>query len=119
MRPADRPYLVRLVRDRVKQAMVHDAHKVEFDVFPTEVEFVKALRRKLGEEVVEYLLDPSLGELADVHEVLRGLAKHDLKVMYADVVRVAGEKRQQRGGYDLGVGMYTVPLKTPPPESAW
>jgi len=55
----------------------------------------KALRMKLVEEAIEYLLNPSVEELADVVEVVLELVRREgTKVM--DVIL---KKREERGGF--------------------
>jgi len=95
--------LMKLVRDRVEEflgdstvqylPLSKSEHKVE-------------LRKKLIEESIEYLSEPSLEELADVYEVVCALAQVDLDLNISEVMYEAREKREERGGFDFGIGMF-------------
>jgi predicted house-cleaning noncanonical NTP pyrophosphatase (MazG superfamily) len=61
-------------------------------------EFKSALLKKLEEEALEFKLDPSLEEAADILEVLDALfAEHYLNKK--DILKVKKEKRKERGGF--------------------
>lgn len=107
MSAATDPYLIKLVRDKVKQSFEHPEHELTY-MPVSRGELAQLLRRKLLEEAAEYLLDPSRGELADIAEICRGLARHDLGIPWADVEDVRIEKRRSRGGFDRGIGMYAT-----------
>lgn len=114
--PADRggrPRLVKLVRDGVGRFLPPGATGVYYKQIPDRPEGIRALRRKGIEEAVEYLETPSLGELADMYEVILALAKHDLGVTMGDVAQEAARKRGERGGFDGLIGMY-VDTSAPP-----
>jgi predicted house-cleaning noncanonical NTP pyrophosphatase (MazG superfamily) len=98
--------LVKLVRDGI-QAFLGGDVTIEYTPL-SEDEHRRALRRKLIEEGVEYMEDPCLGELADVYEAVRALAKRDLGLEMDDVIRLARIKRAERGGFDGGTGMFAV-----------
>lgn len=99
-------YLVKLVRDRVSDAMGGDG-TVTYRPMPHD-EHVRRLRAKLLEEAVEYAIDPSLAELAQVYVAVEALAKVDLGTTLAAVARQAVEDHEERGGFDEGVGMYAL-----------
>lgn len=69
-------YLVKLVRDRISENSVDSA--VKFLPIEDDDLFIEKLREKLGEEVVEYLLKPSLSEAGDIFAVLCALVQYDL-----------------------------------------
>lgn len=101
-----RRYLVKLVRDRVGENLADT--RVEYAPIEDREEAIKRLRGKLIEEAVEYVLDPSAGELADILEVVEGLSMHDPLVPggIASVHREQLRKRAERGSfYDL-IGMW-------------
>lgn len=98
-----KPRLVKLVRDRIGQFLGDSV--VSYEQVPRS-DLPELLRAKLIEECVEYLLDPSAGELADILEVLHGLAVHDLRVDFCDVEDEMEAKLAERGGFQDGVGMY-------------
>ncbi len=103
-------YLVKLVRDRIDRLEeppeAFGFHRLDHEAH------VKQLRAKLLEEVGEYLLDPSTGELADVYEAVRCLAAVDLN-LYKNpdkalkvIAEHAALKREERGGFEEGIGMF-------------
>lgn len=97
-------YLVKLVRDRVRQALGGDG-TVTYRPMPRD-EHVKQLRRKLVEEAAEYALDPSIEELAQVLEVIDALRVVDLGVNPTELHRAQRRQREERGGLREGIGMY-------------
>lgn len=100
----NRRRLVKLVRDRVGELLPHT--QVEYTPIKSRRQVIRELRKKLVEEATEYLLDPTLDELADVHEVVRALAELDLGVSLDGVITEARHKREERGGFQDGMGMY-------------
>lgn len=130
---AERNRLVKLVRDDVGKWLEDPA--IEYRPVPRE-QHVALLREKLMEEATEYLLRPSVGELADVLEAVRALATVDLELggsleaagimglsgrdleFLGDrglvlVAREAKLKRDERGGFIGGVGMYASSNASP------
>lgn len=100
-------YVVKLVRDRIAERVGGDPrfHYKKLDGPFRHEQHVKLLRAKLMEEATEYLLDPSVGELADVLEVCEALARVDLGVSPIDVINAQREKREERGGFEDGTVM--------------
>ena len=107
----DDPYLIKVVRDRVDEAMVNKRHEILFVRIQDTAEAIEGLRRKLGEEAVEYLLKPGIGELADILDSIEALAEVDLGVSMTDVEIEAEKKRMARGDFRTVTGMYAVPIK--------
>lgn len=98
-------YLIKLVRDRTDKSLVHDEHDVVYSPVG-HTTHVRALRRKLAEEVGEYLVEPSLDELVDIVEVCEALARVDMGVS-ANMFRARKKaKIVGRGGFMKGVGMF-------------
>lgn len=97
-------YRVKLVRDHVSEALGGDG-TITYREMPRE-EHVEQLRKKLIEEAVEYVLDPSLDELSHVLEALQCLVTLDLEVDWEDLERRRYENAEERGGFTLGIGMY-------------
>jgi predicted house-cleaning noncanonical NTP pyrophosphatase (MazG superfamily) len=108
-------YLVKLVRDHIPRLLEGEG-TTTYRPVPRE-EHVKLLRGKLIEEALEYVLDPSVGELADVLAVARALAIVDLRTGWHAVQAVELEKHGVRGGFVQGIGMYvdhpSDPVKWP------
>lgn len=105
--------LVKIVRDRVDDRMPEDPAVVIAPV-PDRRIAIERLRAKLVEEAVEYLTNPSPGELSDVLEAVRGLAYHDMQLAdtYEGCMKAiewhADRKREDRGGFDAMMGLYIV-----------
>jgi predicted house-cleaning noncanonical NTP pyrophosphatase (MazG superfamily) len=95
---------VKLVRDRIPQ-FVGDS-TVVYEPIADHDKRLDALRRKLVEESIEYLMNPSVEELADVYTVLGALLNYDLSVKWQDLYKAAQSKRHERGEFDDGLGMY-------------
>lgn len=100
-----RPRFVKIVRTRIAKFLA-TSHVVYEPTTPEQ--HVAGLRAKLVEEAVEYLLDPSIDELADVLEVVRSLAIVDLRCGIWAVEEKRGDKWEERGGFEEGVAMYVT-----------
>jgi predicted house-cleaning noncanonical NTP pyrophosphatase (MazG superfamily) len=98
-------YLVKLVRDRTEESFEHDSHDIAFSPLGRTTH-VRALRRKLAEEVGEYLVDPSIDELVDILEVCDALAALDLGVRPRELDARKRAKIAERGGFMEGMGMF-------------
>jgi predicted house-cleaning noncanonical NTP pyrophosphatase (MazG superfamily) len=107
--------LVKLVRDRVGPHLADG--RASYEPIDDPEDAVRHLRRKLVEEAVEYALEPSVEELADVIETVRALARRDLGVTLGDVLDAGDRKRAELGGYGDMVGMYVTVYDGDPPAS--
>ena len=96
----------KLVRDKIT-AVIDSAGKTAVtDRIPPE-NMQAALDRKLREEVGEYLESHSAEEMADVLEVLHGIAFHtgiDWNQVEAERLR----KKEERGGFEEGIRLIEV-----------
>jgi predicted house-cleaning noncanonical NTP pyrophosphatase (MazG superfamily) len=105
-------YPIKLVRDRV--ASIDTSQGLAYRPVADLGEHMRRLRAKLVEEVGEYLIDPSRGELVDVHQVVRDLAFVDLRLGETPGLAVASlepataQKFEERGGFIEGVVLETV-----------
>lgn len=96
----------KLVRDKIPE-IIEDAGKIPVtDTIPPE-EMQQALDRKLQEEVKEYLESRSVEEMADVLEVLRGIAFHK-GIDWKEVEDERMRKNQERGGFEKGIRLIEV-----------
>lgn len=102
-------YRIKLVRDRVEE--IGPGRAFTYKPCRNRDEHVHLLRQKLGEEVVEYLLDPSVGELADILEVIESLAWLDLGVTWEEIDQAADQKFRERGGFREGTVMEAVEVE--------
>lgn len=91
----------KLVRDLIPEVIKADGKECEIEIAKDE-EKTALLEAKLMEEVNEYLQDKNLEELADVMEVLFGLA-HNLGYSEEDLINMRNEKFKARGGFKKGI----------------
>ena len=91
----------KLVRDKIPEII--EATGKSFDIhYAKKEELLPLLETKLNEEVSEYLEDQNLEELADVMEVLFGLASA-LGYSEEDLINKRNAKREERGGFEKGI----------------
>ncbi|QXE20681.1 nucleoside triphosphate pyrophosphohydrolase [Clostridium sp. 001] len=96
----------KLVRDKIPQVI--EAAGKKFDVRKADKEeHYKLLEVKLEEEVKEFLEDKNLEELADVMEVLFGLAEN-LGYSEEDLMKMRLQKKEKRGGFKDGIVLERV-----------
>ncbi|MBX4262361.1 nucleoside triphosphate pyrophosphohydrolase [Clostridium estertheticum] len=96
----------KLVRDKIPEII--EAAGKSFDIhYAKKEEVLPLLERKLNEEVSEYLEAKNLEELADVMEVLFGLA-NALGYSQEDLINKRNEKKEERGGFEKGIVLEKV-----------
>lgn len=96
----------KLVRDRIPE-FIQALGKSPTARAAERDEMVPFLMAKLLEEVNEYLESESAEELADIIEVIRGLAKWTDTSM--DVIeKIRCTKHKERGGFEDGVFLVSV-----------
>lgn len=91
----------KLVRDLIPEVIKKSGKECDIEIANME-QRRELLEAKLMEEVNEYLEDKNLEELADVMEVLFGLA-HNLGYTEEDLLNKRKEKLEERGGFKEGV----------------
>lgn len=96
----------KLVRDLIPQVIEKSGKKFDTHIAKTE-EYKELLEAKLLEEVNEYLEDNNLEELADVLEVLVGLAGY-LGHTEEELFEKRKKKKEERGGFDERVVLERV-----------
>lgn len=87
----------KLVRDRIPE-IIEQEGKVAVCHIAEGEEYTLALREKLWEEVREFSAAAEVEELADILEVLKGIAAN-LGVNWAEVVKLADNKAAARGAF--------------------
>lgn len=90
----------KLVRDKIPEIIRADGKECEIRVAEGKEKY-ELLEKKLMEEVNEFLEDKNLEELADVMEVLFGLAR-EIGYSEEDLIREREEKKRERGGFKDG-----------------
>lgn len=96
----------KLVRDKIPEIIRADGKECEVQVASRKEKY-ELLEKKLMEEVNEFLEDKNLEELADVMEVLFGLA-NDMGYSEEDLIRKREEKKDERGGFNEGIVLVKV-----------
>ena len=96
----------KLVRDLIPDVIKASGKECEIEVAQVQ-ERSELLEAKLNEEVNEYLEDKNLEELADIMEVLFGLA-HNLGYTEEDLLNKREEKLKERGGFKEGIVLKKV-----------
>lgn len=96
----------KLVRDKIPEIISSTGKP--FDIhYAKKEELLPLLETKLNEEVSEYLEAKNLEELADVMEVLIGLA-NTLGYSEKDLINKRNEKKEERGGFEKGIVLESV-----------
>lgn len=96
----------KLVRDKIPQVIEKDGRKCETSIV-TKEQLLPLLEEKLKEEVNEFIQDKNLEELADIMEVVFGLAEN-LGYSEEDLLKKREEKKEERGGFKDGVFLEKV-----------
>lgn len=96
----------KLVRDKIPEIIKVSGKNCNIR-YVDEKEQLKLLEEKLQEEVSEYIETKNLEELADIMEVLFGLAKN-LGFSEEELLKCREDKRSQRGGFEEGVVLLEV-----------
>ncbi len=96
----------KLVRDKIPEVIRQAGKQPVTDTLSPDA-MAAALDRKLQEEVREYLESSSMEEMADVLEVLHGIAFHK-GIAWDEIEAVRIRKREERGGFEKGVRLLEV-----------
>lgn len=96
----------KLVRDRIPEIIKESGKECEIEIV-NGIEKQELLEKKLLEEVNEYMEDKNLEELADVMEVLFGLA-NELGFTEDDLLNKRNKKLLERGGFKEGIVLVNV-----------
>ena len=96
----------KIVRDRIPEVIEAARQHAIYELVDRETA-LEGLKRKLSEELAEYLESGSLEELADLLEVMHGVAYHS-GVSWQELEAVMLAKRAERGGFERGVRLLEV-----------
>lgn len=91
----------KLVRDLIPQIIEASGKQAEIEIVDNKRAF-EYLVKKLDEEVSEFKQDKNLEELADIMEVLFGLA-HKMGYTEEDLLIKRQEKKFARGGFEKNI----------------
>ena len=90
-------YHNKLVRDKIPQIIQSRRKFCTFRKLDKK-SYLLELRKKLSEEVKEYLEDPCKEELADIIEVIDALAQSEGFTL-PDILKIKERKKEERGGF--------------------
>lgn len=96
----------KIVRDRIPEVIEAAGQHARYELVDRETA-LEGLKRKLSEELAVYLESGSLEELADLLEVMHGVAFHS-GVSWQELEAVRLAKRAERGGFERGVRLLEV-----------
>ncbi|AVK51361.1 phosphoribosyl-ATP pyrophosphohydrolase [Clostridium sp. MF28] len=96
----------KLIRDKIPEIIKADRRECDTLTADGDEKY-KLLEAKLQEEVNEFLEDKNLEELADVMEVLFGLADR-LGYSEEELLKARDKKREERGGFKEGIVLKSV-----------
>ncbi len=99
-------YYHKLVRDRIPEVIRKAGKEPVTDIIPRE-SMMQALGDKLQEEVQEYLEARNVEEMADILEVLHGIAHH-MGVSWDEIEAARICKYEERGGFEEGIRLLEV-----------
>jgi predicted house-cleaning noncanonical NTP pyrophosphatase (MazG superfamily) len=86
----------KLVRDKIPEIIKSSNRIPECRILDNDQEYLRYLIKKLQEEVMEFIENPCVEELADMKEVIYALS--GIKG-FEDVESVQERKREERGGF--------------------
>ncbi len=96
----------KLVRDKIPSIIETSGKTAVTDRIPP-ANMQAALDRKLQEEVKEFLESHSIEEMADVLEVLHGIAFH-AGIDWSRIETERLRKKEERGGFEKGIRLIEV-----------
>ena len=91
----------KLVRDLIPEIIQDSGKQAEIEIVDNEIAF-EYLVKKLDEEVSEFKQDKNLEDLADVMEVLFGVA-HKMGYTEEDLLMKRQQKKSARGGFERNI----------------
>ncbi len=96
----------KLVRDRIPEMIEKSGSRCVTRILE-EGEYREMLRRKLSEELEEYLESGEAEELADLLEVMRAAAEAQ-GVAWEEIERIRQKKKAARGGFEKRILLLQV-----------
>jgi len=99
----------KLVRDNIPE-IIENTNKTTKIYICDEREYYQRLKKKLLEEVQEFIEDDTIEELADILEVIYALAKHK-SMSPKDLDAIRAKKAQERGAFDKKIVLLEVRIR--------
>lgn len=88
----------KLVRDKIPEIIEIEGRKCKYHVLDDD-EYVKELKKKLNEEVIEFLESDNPEELADILEVVYALGKAN-RCSEKEINEIRDRKAAKRGAFE-------------------
>lgn len=98
----------KLVRDKIPEVIEKAGKTPVFYKLDDPGRIKKLLVAKLREEVEEYCASGDYNELADILEVIHGLAEKVHEIRYSEAELIRAEKKDARGGFGEGIFLEKV-----------
>lgn len=106
-----RERLVKVVRDKVPSYLPDDRTDVEYREITDQKTFWDELRKKLGEELAEYLIGGDPRELADLGAVVEAVAWHVHGLDHEAFQDLVDDKGDRMGRFETRMGMFVMTLE--------
>ncbi len=94
--------VTKLVRDKIPEILERENKKYRIIKHLEGDELIKELIQKLYEEIKEFEQTKNIEELADILEVIDGLA-YALGTNFNKVLEIKAKKQKERGGFYRGI----------------
>ena len=88
----------KLVRDKIPEIIEKEGRKCKYHILDDD-EYVKELKKKLNEEVIEFLESDNPEELADILEVVYALGKANC-CSEKEINEIRNRKATKRGAFE-------------------
>jgi len=99
----------KLVRDNIP-TIIEDDNKMTITYICDDEEYYLRLKKKLLEEVNEFIEDENIEELADILEVIYAIGKHK-GIPKEQLEAIRAKKVQERGAFDKKIVLLKTQLK--------
>lgn len=96
----------KLVRDKIPEIIMSKGDSAITRILSDE-EFSESLRRKLCEEVNEFLAEGTVEELADIYEVLLALVEN-MGISFESFEELRNKKALEKGGFSQRIFLDSV-----------
>lgn len=96
----------KLVRDKIPEIINSSGKSADYYVLQDE-DYLRELRVKLQEELMEYNENHELEELVDILEIIYAIAALE-GVTIAQLERMRAKKREERGGFERRIYLLSV-----------
>ena len=96
----------KIIRDKIPEIIKANDKNLETEIVDKK-KAVEYLIKKFDEEIEEFKKEYSIEELADILEIVHGLA-HNLGVDFNDLENIRRKKADDRGGFEKGIVLRRV-----------